>query len=143
MKILAFFLISSFSIVWAACPPCSCSESISTSKNIEYNDKIKENKKKVEEKIKLINDKALKVKELQTQVNEKLLKLQNLKVHEYKLQENKNFIVTHILKNMSIESDLLALNNSIAIEKYKTNIKIMLNNFSYDTNNDLTLLFNK
>jgi len=141
MKILVFFLISSFSIVWAACPPCSCSESISTSKNIEYNDKIKENRLKVEEKIKLINEKALKIKELQSQVNERLLKLQNLKIHEYKMQENKNFIVNNILKNISIESDLLSLNNSIGIERYKTNIKIMLNNFTYDTSNDLTLLF--
>lgn len=137
IKIIApLFLLSS--LLFAACPPCNCSESISPTKSREYQTEIERViEEKINPKIDIISEKANKAKELQEKLNAMLEQYKNMEMQNFVLNKQKNFHLENISKEVSVGQDLSMFENRVISERIKSKIELMSSYQSKDIEKDI------
>ena len=108
------------SYAFASCPVCSCSESQSVPKGMQYEQEIKTTiSSKIDPKISEISNKAEKVKNLQNQINEKLVEYRNLETHSFVINKQKISLLREIQEQMSSGIDISSNETKAIAERIK------------------------
>lgn len=122
-----FLIFSVFTVfLFSACPPCKCSEGASPTQTKMYSDALKSTTKSmINPSMDLIEKSLKEVKELQEELNEHLKTLENIEIHNYTIQKEKNFTLDGIKNLSSISADLLSNEAKTLLEQVKNKIHLL------------------